>query len=285
MDEDEPTAVPPPGHGRRGGGMRLRLPHFFIERPIFAAVISIIIVILGIIAYPALPVAQYPDIAPPTVIVTASYPGANAQTMAEVVSQPLEEAINGVENMTYMTSGSTGDGRVSITVTFDQGTNVDQAQVLVQNRVATAEPRLPAEVRAIGITTRKNSPDMLMIVGFSSPNHTLSRQYISNYVSLQLVDRLSRVKGVGGVRTVGGREYSMRLWIDPDLAASRDLTVNEIVAGVRAQNAQVAAGAIGQPPFSDKHSGYQILVEARGRLSTPQEFGDIILKRNGSGGL
>jgi hydrophobe/amphiphile efflux-1 (HAE1) family protein len=282
MDSDEPTSEPPAGSARRsGGGLRLGLPHFFIERPIFAAVISIIIVILGMIAYPALPVAQYPDIAPPTVIVTASYPGANAETMAEVVSQPLEEAINGVENMTYMTAGSTGDGRVSITITFDQGTNVD----LVQNRVATAEPRLPAEVRAIGITTRKNSPDMLMIVGFSSPHHTLSRQYISNYVALQLIDRLSRVKGVGGVRTVGGREYNMRIWIDPDLAASRDITVNEILASVRAQNAQVAAGAIGAPPFSDKHGGYQIAVQAQGRLSTPEEFGDIIVKRNSTGGL
>jgi hydrophobe/amphiphile efflux-1 (HAE1) family protein len=285
MDEDEPAAAPQSGRGLRSGGLRLRLPHFFIERPIFAAVISIIIVILGIIAYPTLPVAQYPDIAPPTVIVSASYPGANAQTMAEVVSQPLEEAINGVENMTYMTSGSTGDGKVAITVTFDQGTDADQAQVLVQNRVATAEPRLPQEVRNIGITTRKNSPDMLMIVGFNSPHHTLSRQYISNYVALQLVDRLSRVKGVGGVRTVGAREYNMRIWIDPDLAASRDITVNEILAAVRAQNAQVAAGAIGQPPFGARHSGYQIAVQAQGRLSTPQEFGDIIIKRNSQGGL
>ena len=283
--EEEGPAAPPAGRGRRTGGLRLGFPHFFIERPIFAAVISIIIVILGIIAYPTLPVAQYPDIAPPTVIVSASYPGANAQTVAETVSQPLEQAINGVENMTYMTSGSTGDGKVSITITFDQGTNIDQAQVLVQNRVATAEPRLPAEVRAIGVTTLKNSPDMLMIVGFSSPKHTLSRQYISNYVALQLVDRLSRVRGVGGVRTVGAREYNMRIWIDPDLAASRDITVNEILAAVRAQNAQVAAGAIGQPPFGEKHSGYQIAVQTQGRLSTPQEFGDIIVKRNSQGGL
>jgi len=266
--------------------MRLRLPHFFIERPIFAAVISIIIVIVGIIAYPTLPVAQYPDVAPPTVTVAASYPGANAQTMAQVVSQPIEQAINGVEHMTYMSSGSTGDGRVAITITFDQGTDIDKATVLVQNRVSAIEPRLPAETRAIGVTVRKNSPDMLMIVKFNSPNGTLSRQYISNYLALQVVDRLARINGVGDVRILGGREYNMRIWIDPDLAAGRNLTVDEIISGIRRQNAQVAAGALGQPPFGARDEiGYQVAVQAQGRLTSPEEFGEIVLKRSSGGGL
>ena len=203
----------------------MRLPHFFIDRPIFAAVLSILIVIVGAIAYPSLPVAQYPEIAPPTVVISANYPGATAETLAETIAAPLEESINGVENMIYMQSSSTGDGTVAITVTFKAGTNVDQAQVLVQNRVATAEPRLPAEVRQIGVTVRKNSPDLLMVMNLYSPDKSLSQQYVANYATLQVVDRLSRVPGVGGVRIIGGRDYNMRVWIDPDAAASRTLRV------------------------------------------------------------
>jgi hydrophobe/amphiphile efflux-1 (HAE1) family protein len=285
MNQVPAPADPPPVPAGKRGRLTLGLPHFFIERPIFAAVVAILISIVGIIAYPTLPVAQYPDIAPPTVLVTASYPGANAATAAETVSQPLEEAINGVEHMLYIQSSSTGDGNVNITVTFEPGTNVDQAQVLVQNRVATAEPRLPEEVRSIGVTTRKNSPDLLMIMRFNSPDHSLSQQYISNYVSLQLVDRLSRIAGVGGTRLLGARDYNMRIWIDPDLAAGRDLTVDEIVAAVRAQNAQVAAGAVGQPPYGRAGTAYQLNIQAQGRLTSPEEFGDIILKRNSNGGL
>jgi len=257
----------------------MRFPHFFIERPIFAAVLSILMVLAGAIAYPTLPVAQYPEIAPPTVVVSAAYPGASAETLAETVAAPLEESINGVENMIYMSSSSTGDGNTAITVTFRQGTNVDQAQVLVQNRVATAEPRLPSEVRQIGVTVRKNSPDLLMVATLISPDGSLAQPYLSNYATLQLVDRLSRVPGVGGVRLFGGRDYNMRIWIDPDRATELGLTVDEITAAIRAQNAQVAAGSIGQPPFNHGGTAFQLNLEAKGRLTTSQEFGDIIVKR------
>ena len=257
----------------------MRFPHFFIDRPIFAAVLSILIVIVGVIAYPGLPVAQYPEIAPPTVVVTATFPGASAETLAETVAAPLEEQINGVEDMIYMSSSSTGDGNVNITVTFRQSTNVDQAQVLVQNRVSSAEPRLPEEVRQIGVTVRKNSPDLLMVATLISPDKTLSQAYLSNYATLQLVDRLSRVEGVGGVRLFGGRDYNMRIWIDPDRATALDLTVDEIVRAIRAQNAQVAAGAVGQPPFSSPGTAFQLSLQTKGRLSSTDEFGDIIVKR------
>ena len=263
----------------------MRLPHFFIDRPIFAAVLSILIVIVGAIAYPSLPVAQYPEIAPPTVVVSANYPGATAETLAETIAAPLEESINGVENMIYMQSSSTGDGTVAITVTFKAGTNVDQAQVLVQNRVATAEPRLPAEVRQIGVTVRKNSPDLLMVMNLYSPDKSLSQQYVANYATLQVVDRLSRVPGVGGVRIIGGRDYNMRVWIDPDAAASRNLTVDEIIAAIRAQNAQVAAGSVGQPPFNQGGTAFQLGIQTEGRLTTTDQFGGIIIKRAEDGRL
>jgi len=261
----------------------MRLPHFFIERPIFAAVLSILIVIMGAIAYPSLPVGQYPEIAPPTVVVTASYPGANAETLAETIAAPLEVAINGVQDMIYMQSSSTGDGNVSISVTFKAGTNIDQAQVLVQIRVATAEPRLPAEVRQIGVTVRKNSPDLLMVINLYSPDKSLSHQYVANYATLQVVDRLSRVPGVGGVRIIGARDYNMRVWIDPDAAASRNLTVDEIIAAIRAQNAQVAAGSVGQAPFNQGGTAFQLGIQTEGRLTTPEQFGQIILKRADDG--
>ena len=263
----------------------MRLPHFFIERPIFAAVLSVLIMIVGLVAYPGLPVGQYPEIAPPTVVVSASYPGATAETLADTVASPLEDAINGVEGMIYMSSSSTASGSLTITISFKQGVNVDQAQVLVQNRVATAEPRLPDQVRQIGVTTLKNSPDLLMVIGLDSPDGTLDAQYIGNYAKLQINDRLSRIPGVGGVRIVGGRDYNMRVWIDPDLAAERNLTVDEIVAAIRAQNAQVAAGALGQPPFNTGGTAYQLSIQTQGRLTTPEEFGDIIVKQDREGRL
>jgi HAE1 family hydrophobic/amphiphilic exporter-1 len=263
----------------------MRFPHFFIDRPIFAAVLSILIVIMGAIAYPSLPVAQYPEIAPPTVVVSASFPGATAETLAETIAAPLEQSINGVENMIYLQSSSTGDGNVSITVTFKGGTNIDQAQVLVQNRVATAEPRLPNEVRQIGVTVSKSSPDLLMVMNLYSPDHSLSDQYVANYATLQIVDRLSRVPGVGGTRIIGGRDYNMRIWINPELASTHNMTVDEIVAAVRAQNVQVAAGSVGLPPFNHGGTAFQLGVQTDGRLTTPEQFGDIVVKRDETGRL
>jgi len=263
----------------------MKFPHFFIDRPIFAAVLSILIVVFGVVAYPGLPVAQYPEIAPPTVVVTATYPGANAETLAETVAAPLEESINGVENMIYMSSSATGDGSLSITVTFKAGTRIDQAQVLVQNRVSSAEPRLPDQVRQIGVTVLKNSPDLLLVAALTSPDGSLDQQYVSNYATTQLIDRLARIPGVGGVRIFGGRDYNMRVWIDPDRAASRNLTVDEITAAVRAQNTQAAVGAVGQPPFNQGGTAFQLGIQAEGRLSTPEQFGAIIVKRDDQGRL
>ncbi|QUT06423.1 multidrug efflux RND transporter permease subunit [Sphingobium phenoxybenzoativorans] len=263
----------------------MRFPHFFIDRPIFAAVMSILVIIMGLVAYPTLPVGQYPEIAPPTVVVQASYPGASAETLAETVAAPLEESINGVEDMIYMSSSSTASGSLQITVTFKQGTNVDQAQVLVQNRVSTAEPRLPEEVRQIGVTVRKNSPDLLMAIGLHATDGSLSTQYISNYATLQIKDRLARIPGVGGIQAFGARDYNMRIWIDPDLASARNMTVDEITTAIRSQNAQVAAGSVGQPPFNAAGTAFQLNIQTKGRLTTPEEFGQIIVKRDSQGRL
>jgi HAE1 family hydrophobic/amphiphilic exporter-1 len=263
----------------------MRLPHFFIDRPIFAAVMSILVIIAGLVAYPTLPVGQYPEVAPPTVVVNASYPGASAETLAETVAAPLEESINGVEDMIYMSSSSTASGVLAITVTFKQGTDVDQAQVLVQNRVSSAEPRLPDQVRQIGVTVRKNSPDLLMVLSLQSPDKSLSLQYISNYATVQIKDRLARLQGIGSVQAFGARDYNMRIWIDPDLAAARNLTVDEITTAIRGQNAQVAAGSVGEPPFNQGGTAFQLNIQTQGRLTTPEEFGQIIIKRDDQGRL
>jgi hydrophobe/amphiphile efflux-1 (HAE1) family protein len=260
----------------------MRLSRFFITRPIFAGVIAVIITIVGAIAYWGLPVAQYPDIVPPTVTVTATYPGASAETVAETVAAPIEQEINGVENMLYQSSQSTGDGVVTITVTFRIGTDLDAAQVLVQNRVAVAVPRLPTEVQRLGVVTRKTAPDFLMVVNLISPDGSLDRGYISNYALTQVRDRLARIDGVGDVRLFGSRDYAMRVWIDPGRAAALGLTAGDIVAALRAQNVQVAAGTLGQPPYSQGNA-FQLNVETQGRLIDPAQFADVIVRSDADG--
>jgi HAE1 family hydrophobic/amphiphilic exporter-1 len=254
--------------------------HFMIDRPIFAAVIAILITLLGVIAYPNLGAALYPNIVPPTVNVTLNYPGASAETIAETVADPLEEQINGVQDMLYMASQSTGDGNLQITVTFKLGTDLDKAQELVQDRVTTAVPRLPAQVQQTGIIVRKSSPDILMAVHMYSPDGSLDQAYVANYVTLQIEPPLLRVPGVGDVSLRAARDYAIRIWIDPDKATARNLTVDDIVTALRAHNVQIAAGNIGSPPFGKSPSAFQLQVQAEGRLVTPQQFADIVIKRD-----
>jgi len=260
----------------------MRLSRFFITRPIFAAVIAILITVMGGIAYFGLPVSQYPDIVPPTVTVHATYPGADAETVASTVAAPIEQQINGVDNMLYMSSQSTGDGNLTITVTFKQGTDLNAAQVLVQNRVAIAVPRLPEEVQRLGIVTQKTSPDFLMVVNLVSPNHSLDRGYMSNYALSQVRDRLARLDGIGDVQLFGSRDYAMRVWIDPNRAAALNLTAGEIVAALRAQNVQVAAGTLGQPPYATGNA-FQVNIETQGRLTDPQQFANVVIRSDPDG--
>ncbi len=260
----------------------MRLSHFFIERPIFASVISIVITLVGVIAYFKLPVAQYPEIVPPTIQVTATYPGASAETIADTVATPLEQEINGVDGMLFLQSSATGDGRLTISVTFELGTNLDLAQVLVQNRVAIAEPRLPEDVRRLGVNVAKNSPDMLMVMHLYSPDGSRDTTYLSNYARTQVVDRLARLKGVGQFSIFSERAYSMRIWIDPELATARDLSANEIVDAVRKNNVQVASGSLNQLPVP-KPGAFELPIESQGRFIDPTQFGDIVVKRTPSG--
>ncbi len=256
----------------------MRLAHFFIARPVFAAVISIAITLVGAIAAFRLPISEFPEIAPPTVTVSATYPGASAQVVAETVATPLEQEINGVERMLYMTSQATGDGRLSINVVFRQGTDVDAAQVLVQNRIGVAEPRLPEEVRRLGITVRKASPDLMMVVHMLSPDGSRDQQYVSNYATINVRDRLARLDGVGDVQVFGARDYAMRVWLDPARIAARGLTPGEVVQALQRANLQVAAGGLNQPPTgAGTGLGFQINLQALGRLTTPEQFGDIVV--------
>ena len=260
----------------------MNLSRFFVDRPIFAGVISIVITLLGGLAFVGLPVSQYPEVVPPTVVVSAFYPGADARTLAETVATPLEQEINGVEDMLYLSSSSTSDGRVQITVTFRLGTNLDQAQVLVQNRVNAAFARLPEEVRRQGITAQKRSPDLTLAAQFYSPDGSRDTGYLSNYVTLQIQNEIARIPGVAETSILGGLDYSMRLWLDPEKIAARDLTAGDILDAVREQNVQVAAGSLGQPP-APGGTEFQYTLTAPGRLKTPAEFGDIVLKTGDDG--
>src|SRR4029453_12404054 len=228
----------------------MRMSRFFIDRPIFAAVVSLVFVILGIVSFGRLPVAQYPEIAPPVINITGQYPGASAEVVADTVVTPLEQQINGVENMLYVSSNSTGDGRFTIAVTFELGTNLDIAQVQVQNRVAIAQPRLPADVRNIGVTVAKASPDLMMVVHLYSPDKSRDTLFISNYANVQVTDVLSRIDGVGSITVFGSRDYSMRVWLDPDRLQSLGLTAGDVVAALQGQNVQVASGVLNQPPVT-----------------------------------
>jgi hydrophobe/amphiphile efflux-1 (HAE1) family protein len=257
----------------------MRISHFFIDRPIFAAVVSIVFVILGAVSFGRLPVAQYPEIAPPVINVTGQYPGASAEVVASTVVAPLEQQINGVENMLYVSSNSTGDGRFSISVTFDLGTNLDIAQVQVQNRVAIAQPRLPADVRNIGVTVAKASPDLMMVVHLYSPDKSRDTLFISNYANVQVTDVVSRVDGVGSITVFGSRDYSMRVWLDPDRLQSLGLTSGDVVTALQAQNVQVASGVLNQPPVNQP-GAFQIAVQTLGRLADPAEFGNIVVKQS-----
>lgn len=261
----------------------MNISRFFIDRPIFAAVISVFITLIGVFAYPLLPLSQYPEIAPPTITINTAYPGASAETVAETVSAPIEQEVNGVEGMLYLSSSSTSDGTVAITVTFNPGTDLDAAQVLVQNRVALAEPKLPAQVRQIGVTVNKQESGFLMILGLTSPDGSLDNDYVGNYANSTLRDRLLRIEGVGNVSIFGGGNYSMRVWIDPAKAAARDLTGPDIVAALQAQNVQAAAGSIGQPPFPTNAAAFQLPVQVQGRLSDPDEFSNIVIKTDAQG--
>jgi len=262
----------------------MKFSHFFIDRPIFASVISILIMLVGAISYLSLPVSQYPEVVPPTVQVTATYPGASAAVVSESVATPLEQEINGVDDMIYMQSQSTNDGRMTLTISFEQGVDVDNAQVLVQNRVARAEPRLPEEVRRLGVVTEKTSPDFLMVIHLLSPDNTYDQLYVSNYALLQIRDELARVDGVGSTTIFGAREYAMRVWINPERAAEFGLTAGDVVASLRGQNLQVAAGTLNQAPISQADA-FEFSVQTRGRLTAPEEFGEIVIKSEDLGRL
>ncbi|NKF21356.1 efflux RND transporter permease subunit [Solimonas marina] len=260
----------------------MKLTHFFIERPIFAGVLSFLVFVAGLLAIFRLPISEYPEVVPPTVVVTAQYPGATAQQLADTIATPLEQEIVGVQDMIYMNSLAQQDGTLQLTVTFKLGTDIDRAQVQVQNRVQQALPRLPQEVQAAGVTTRKSSPNLTMVVHLFSPDGRYDGLYLRNLAVIQVRDQLARLPGAGDVQIFGSGDYAMRIWLDPQKLASRDLTVNDVIAAVREQNVQVAAGSVGAPPLKDSPA-FQLAIDARGRLKDAQQFGDIIIKTGADG--
>ncbi|MEE2973098.1 MAG: efflux RND transporter permease subunit, partial [Planctomycetota bacterium] len=256
----------------------------FIKRPIFAAVISIVIVIMGALSYTALPRARYPDIAPPTIQVSAFYPGASAETIGETVATPIEQEVNGVDGMLYMSSVSASDGSCTITVTFEVGTDLDIANVLVQNRVASAIPKLPEEVQRQGVLTKKQSTDIIMYASLFSNTDEYDALFLNNYAEARLRDELTRVRGVGDVQIFGVGSYSMRIWLDPEVLQSLDMTTGEVVAAVRGQNVEVAAGRIGAPP-APTGQVFDYTVTTTGRLQTPEDFERIVVRTGSDGAI
>jgi hydrophobe/amphiphile efflux-1 (HAE1) family protein len=259
----------------------MNLGRLSINQPILAMVLSIVLLIVGAIAYTTLPVAEYPQIAPPTVVVTTQYPGASAQTVSDTVATPIEQQINGVEDMLYLYSQATSNGQLNITITFKLGTDLDKAQVLVQNRVAIALPQLPEEVRRNGVVTEKNSPDLLMVVFMLSPDDTYDQLYISNYALRQVRDQLLRLDGIGDIQIFGARDYSMRLWLDPDKIATLGMTAGDVLTAIRAQNLQITGGMIAEPPIADR--AFQPNLTFTGRLKDPQQFENIVIKAGADG--
>jgi hydrophobe/amphiphile efflux-1 (HAE1) family protein len=260
----------------------MRFSHFFVDRPIFASVMSIIVTLVGFISFRALPITEFPEIAPPTVNVTATYAGASAEVIAQTVATPIEQEINGVDNMLYVVSQSTGNGAIAISVVFKPGTNIDQAQVLVQNRVSVALPRLPEEVQRIGVTVRKRSPDLMLVIHLISPDGSLTQQYISNYATINIKDVITRIDGVGDTIVFGARDYSMRVWLDPAQVQARGLTADDVVTALRAANIQVAAGSINQPPATSP-GAFELAVQTLGRLSSPEQFQEIVVATDQDG--
>src|ERR1700674_1382647 len=260
----------------------MRFSHFFVDRPIFAGVISIIVTLVGFISFRALPITEFPEIAPPTVVVAATFAGASAEVIAQTVAAQIEQEINGVDNMLYVVSQSTGNGALSISVVFKPGTNIDQAQVLVQNRVSVALPRLPEAVQRIGVTVRKSSPDLMLVIHLISPDGSLDQQYISNYATINIKDVITRLDGVGDTIVFGARDYSMRVWLDPAKGQSRGLTASDVVTALRAANVQVAAGAINQAPAKSP-GAFELAVQTLGRLSNPEQFNEIVVATDADG--
>jgi multidrug efflux pump len=262
----------------------MNISRFFIDRPVFAGVLSVLIFVVGLLALRVLPISEYPEVVPPQVVVRAQYPGANPKVISETVAAPIEEAVNGVEDMLYMSSQATTDGVLTLTVTFALGTDPDKAQQLVQNRVSQAEPRLPEEVRRLGVTTVKSSPDLMMVVHLLSPDSRYDVTYLRNYAALNVKDRLARIQGVGQVQLFGSGDYSMRVWLDPQRIAEHGLSASDIVNEIRAQNVQAAAGVVGASP-SLPGVDHQLSINAQGRLQDEEQFGEIIVKIGENGAI
>src|SRR5579871_3618344 len=263
-------------------GASAMISRFFIDRPIFAAVLSILITLAGGIALFTLPLAQFPQITPPTVRVTANYPGASAKEVADSVAAPIEQQVNGVEGIMYMSSQCANDGSYNLTVTFHQGIDIDMAQVLVQNRVNLALPLLPEVIKATGVTTRKQSPDILMGLAINSPDGRYDQLYLSNFALMQIKDELSRVEGVGDVFLFGERDYSMRIWLDPAKLGQRNMTAGDVVAAIREQNSAVAAGTLGQQPVAGGQ-GLTVTLDTLGRLKDVEQFENVIVRSDAQG--